>query len=83
MECFLDGRRVDRDGVLDPPRVAAGQCDDERHIGAADGAEHQAIAAPQAVLRHPQPAELVVFVRIRAREVEHALRRVPRLEKTG
>src|SRR3989441_7833141 len=65
---------MDGDRVLHASRVATREDDDERRPGIAHGADDGAIAAAQPVLGQPQAAELIVFVRIRAGEVEHAVR---------
>src|SRR6185295_19286650 len=70
---FFNGRGMDLDRVLDTPRVTAGERHDERHSGAAHRPDHPSIALAQAVLREPQPAKLVVLIRIGTGQVEHAL----------
>ena len=68
---------MNRYGVVDAPRVAAGEHDDERNVRVADGVDDAAIAKAQTILGQPKAAELIVFVGIRAGEIEHALRTLP------
>ena len=65
---------MNRDGVVEASRIAAGERHDERHARRADGSDHHPIAPPQSCFRQPQTAQLIVLVRIGAGEVEHALR---------
>src|SRR5215211_6862167 len=64
---------MDRDGVLDSPRVAAGEHDHQRNSGGAHGLDHHSIALAQSRFRDTQSAELIVLVRVGAGEIERAL----------
>src|ERR1041384_2119110 len=73
--CFFDRGDVDGHGIVYGPRVSARKHNGHRQAPAARLLEDEAVALAQALARQPQPTELIVLERIRAREIEKTLRR--------